>query len=72
MVILNLRASIYIEIIATWWGMHKTNDTHKLVWIKIDILNNQDFVWGIDMKKSTANPVSEIKKILEELFNKYQ
>ncbi|MFJ7729615.1 ATP-binding protein [Neobacillus sp. NPDC097160] len=52
----------------TWWGMHRTNDAHKLVRIKIDIPNNQDHDWGIDIKKSSANPVSEIKRDLKRII----
>ncbi|MCA1035698.1 ATP-binding protein [Bacillus infantis] len=52
----------------TWWGMHKISDAHKLVRIKIDIPNNQDFAWGIDIKKSSANPISEIKKDLKRII----
>ncbi|MEH7126212.1 ATP-binding protein [Bacillus sp. JJ1773] len=52
----------------TWWSMHRTNDAHKLVRIKIDIPNNQDTAWGIDIKKSAANPVSEIKKDLKRII----
>lgn len=55
-------------IYGTWWGMHRTNDAHKLVRIKIDIPNNQDTAWGIDIKKSAANPVSEIKKDLKSII----
>ncbi|RTR33934.1 ATP-binding protein [Robertmurraya yapensis] len=55
-------------IYGTWWGMHRTNDAHKLVRIKIDIPNNQDHDWGIDIKKSSANPVSEIKKDLKRII----
>ena len=33
-------------IYGTWWGMHRTNDAHKLVRIKIDIPNNQDSRMG--------------------------
>jgi hypothetical protein len=55
-------------IFGTWWGMHRTNDAHKLVRIKIDIPNNQDFAWGIDIKKSTANPLSLIKKDLKRII----
>ena len=53
----------------TWWGLHKLNDAHKLVRIKIDISNDQDRLWGIDVKKSTAKPVSEIKKDLKRIIN---
>ncbi|AMM94485.1 hypothetical protein UP17_20020 [Peribacillus simplex] len=52
----------------TWWGMHRINDAHKLVRIKIDIPNNQDLAWGIDIKKSSANPVSEIKNDLKRII----
>ncbi|KMK95067.1 ATP-binding protein [Rossellomorea marisflavi] len=55
-------------IYGTWWGMHRTNDSHKLVRIKIDIPNNQDAAWGIDIKKSTASPVSELKKDLKRII----
>ncbi len=49
----------------TWWGLHKATDAHKLVRIKIDISNDQDQYWGIDIKKSTANPMPEIKNDLK-------
>lgn len=55
-------------IYGTWWGLHRSTDAHKLVRIKIDIPNNQDYYWGIDIKKSMANPVSEIKKDLKRLI----
>lgn len=52
----------------TWWGLHKAIDAHKLVRIKIDISNNQDDYWGIDIKKSTANPIPEIKNDLKRII----
>lgn len=52
----------------TWWGMHKAIDAHKLVRIKIDISNDQDKFWGIDIKKSMANPRAEIKKELKVII----
>lgn len=56
-------------IYGTWWGLHKAIDAHKLVRIKIDITNNQDKYWGIDIKKSTANPISEIRHDLKRIIN---
>jgi len=53
----------------TWWGLHKATDAHKLVRIKIDISNDQDKYWGIDIKKSTANPMPEIKKDLKIIIS---
>ncbi len=52
----------------TWWGLHKASDAHKLVRIKIDIPNDQDEYWGIDIKKSTANPMPEIKNDLKRII----
>lgn len=48
-------------IYGTWWGLHRAIDAHKLVRVKIDISNDQDKYWGIDIKKSTAKPNQEIK-----------
>lgn len=56
-------------IYGTWWGLHRIRDAHKLVRIKIDISNKQDFYWGIDIKKSTANPCQEIKGDLKRIIN---
>ncbi|MDC9721772.1 MAG: ATP-binding protein [Urechidicola sp.] len=58
-------------IYGTWWGMHKASDAHKLVRIKIDIPNNQDEYWGIDIKKSHAKPRADIKDNLKNVLNKY-
>lgn len=56
-------------IYGTWWGLHKITDSHKLVRIKIDINNNQDEYWGIDVKKSQAKPASNIKLELKRIIN---
>lgn len=53
----------------TWWKLHKSIDAHKLVRIKIDIPNNQDQYWGIDIKKSTASPNEEIKGDLKRIIS---
>ena len=55
-------------IYGTWWKLHKSIDAHKLVRIKIDIPNDQDQFWGIDIKKSTASPSEEIKKDLKRII----
>ncbi|MCS5420299.1 MULTISPECIES: ATP-binding protein [Psychrilyobacter] len=52
----------------TWLGLHKISDSHKLVRIMIDIPNNQDSYWGIDIKKSTAKPVKAISKELKRII----
>ena len=53
----------------TWWGLHKAIDAHKLIRIKIDIGNDQDKYWGIDIKKSTANPMPEIRNDLKRVIS---
>ena len=55
-------------IYGTWWGLHRAIDAHKLVRVKIDITNDQDCYWGIDIKKSTANPATEIKTDLKRII----
>ena len=55
-------------IYGTWWGLHKMGDAHNLVRIKIDIGNNQDRIWGIDIKKSTASPTIGLKKDLKRII----
>jgi hypothetical protein len=57
-------------IYGTWWRMHKATDVHKLVRIKIDIPNNQDKYWGIDIKKSHAKPRADIKERLKVIIRK--
>lgn len=52
----------------TWWGLHRTVDAHKLVRIKIEISNDQDSYWGIDIKKSSAKPISEIRNDLKRII----
>ncbi len=55
-------------IYGTWWGLLKPSDATKLVRIKIDITNEQDELWGIDVKKSTANPITELKQDLKRIL----
>lgn len=55
-------------IYGTWWGLHRAVDAHKLVRIMIDVSNDQDRLWGIDIKKSTAAPVSEIRTDLTRII----
>ena len=57
-----------ILIYGTWWGLHKTVDAHKLVRIKIDISNDMDALWGIDVKKSIARPADAIKTDLRRII----
>ncbi|MEG0236274.1 MAG: ATP-binding protein [Cetobacterium sp.] len=53
----------------TWFGLHKISDAHKLVRIQIDIPNNNDIDWGIDVKKSIAKPADYIKENLKRTIS---
>ncbi|MEC0269713.1 ATP-binding protein [Paenibacillus anseongense] len=55
-------------IYGTWWGLHRAIDAHKLVRVKIDITNNMDKYWRIDIKKSAANPNTVIKDDLKRII----
>jgi len=59
-----------ILVYGTWWGLHKTVDAHKLVRIKIDIPNNMDSLWGIDVKKSIAKPADAVKTNLKRIISR--
>jgi hypothetical protein len=56
-------------IYGTWWGLHKASDAHKLVRIKIDITSDQDKYWGIDIKKSKAQPAAELRSELKRVIS---
>lgn len=55
-------------IYGTWWGLYKASDASKLVRIRIDISNDQDELWGIDVKKSMANPLPALKQDLKRVL----
>ena len=52
----------------TWWGLKPTNESNKLVRIKLDIPNSMDLEWSIDIKKSTATPPYSIKTRLKRIL----
>lgn len=56
-------------VYGTWFGLAKINDASNLVRIEIEINNRQDTLWKIDVKKSTAYPVTEIKNYLRHYVN---
>ncbi|BCZ17829.1 ATPase [Helicobacter sp. NHP19-003] len=53
-----------------WWGLFKASEATKLVRIKIEISNDQDALWRIDVKKSMANPLAGIKEQLKRIASK--
>ena len=57
-------------IYGTWWRIHKPSGAHQLIRVKIDISNDQDAMWGIDVKKSTASPIPELRIELKRIISK--
>ena len=57
-------------IYGTWFGLSCIKDASNLVRIKIDVDVYQDKEWKIDVKKSTAFPNLEIRKILYHYVNR--
>ena len=56
-------------IYGTWFGLSCIKDASNLVRIRIDVDVYQDQQWKIDVKKSTAFPNLEIRKILSHYVN---
>ena len=50
----------------TWFRLIDKLNAYKLCRVKIDIGNEEDSEWRIDVKKSNATPPKDIRKILQE------
>lgn len=48
----------------TWFRLERKDELGKLARIRVDIPNSLDYMWGIDIKKSTANLPDIIKRNL--------
>lgn len=57
-------------VYGTWWGLHRAIDAHKLVRIRVEVPNDQDKYWQIDIKKSSANPGPELRADLKRIIKK--
>ena len=56
----------------TWFRIIDKLNAYKLCRVKIDIGNDMDFVWKIDVKKSNANPPKKIRDFLEEYLRQVE
>ena len=54
----------------TWFGLAKACDATSLARVRIDVDNKQDDLWRIDVKKSMADPVPEVKEALKPYAGK--
>lgn len=50
-----------------WLGLEKKRDYSKLARIAVNITNQNDFNWHLDIKKSTATPPIEIRRELSRI-----
>lgn len=51
----------------TWFRLIRQNELGKLARVRVDIPNSLDFIWELDIKKSTASLPSFIKKNLADI-----
>tara|TARA_A100000164_G_scaffold379620_1_gene424400 strand:+ start:3654 stop:5399 length:1746 start_codon:yes stop_codon:yes gene_type:complete len=56
----------------TWFKIMEKLNAYRLCRVRIDIGNDMDFRWKIDVKKSNANPPKAIRDFLEEYVRKVQ
>lgn len=54
----------------TWFKMRRKGELSKLVRVLVDIPNELDDLWTLDIKKSTAEPPEEVKNNLKSIVEK--
>lgn len=52
----------------TWFGMAQQHELTKLARVRIDLSNDMDAQWKIDVKKSSASPPSPVRAKLRRLI----
>jgi hypothetical protein len=62
----NARLLIY----GTWFRLARKSELTKLARVKIDLPNNLDHLWGIDVRKSRANPPESIRQRLKKVIER--
>jgi hypothetical protein len=56
-----------LVIWGTWFRLHPKSEGGKLARVKVDIPNDLDHLWSLDIKKSTAIPPAEVRDQLKRL-----
>ena len=54
----------------TWFRMMRQGETSKLARIRVDIPNDLDDLWTLDIKKSSAIPPAEVRNNLKSIIEK--
>lgn len=57
-------------ISGTWFRLIAQSEMYKLARIQIDLPNNLDYLWKIDVKKSHASPPAIIRQRLKKIIEK--
>ena len=57
-------------ISGTWFRIIPQKDLYKLARIQIDLPNNLDHLWNIDIKKSTSSPPIVVRERLKKIIDK--
>ena len=57
-------------ISGTWFRLVPQSELYKLARIRIDLPNDMDHLWKIDIKKSTASPPPAVKERLKKIIEK--
>lgn len=52
----------------TWFGLAQQKELTKLARVRIDVSNDMDAQWQIDVKKATARPPAAVRKRLRHLI----
>jgi len=58
-------------VAGSWFGLASKKESTKLCRASIDITNDADFDWQIDIKKSSASPPPSIRTRLKSLINNF-
>lgn len=54
----------------TWFRMHRKDELSKLARVRVDVPNALDYLWTLDIKKSTAVPPDDIKDNLRRIVDR--
>lgn len=57
-------------VAGSWLNLFSRSEAYKLARIKVDISNESDFEWQIDIKKSSAKPPQELQPLIRKIAEK--
>lgn len=57
-------------IAGTWFRILRFDDLTKLARVRIDIPNDMDDLWNLDIKKSTASPPDAVRQVLKRIIDR--